>query len=789
MLSNGSILSDTYRIIEEIGSGGGGIVYKAYHERLQTYVVVKKIKESVKNILESRAEADILKNIKHTYLPRVYDFLEIDDEVFTVMDFIPGSSLDRALSKNRVYSQKTVLKWAVQLSEALAYLHSQNPPIIHSDIKPANIMLTPKGDICLIDFNISLAFDSGMKTSTGISGGYSPPEQYSDINNYRSFTQFKEPVGPKTEVLTEVLIEDSVPKRVSSGDKTEFLFDETGFVDDKTGVAGGKAGFVAGEIGFADDKTEFVADETGIMDDKTEFVTDGTELLRDGGRFTANTESETERLIEGLVGNGVDERSDVYSLGATLHHLLTGVKPGHDFGSITPISARGGAVSEGLSHIIEKSMQLLPQNRYQNGGELLYVLQHIVELDSRYQGIKRKQKMKRLVSASIFVLAFVLAGSGILTMDKERKTAYNRGIEIVRASIETGSFDAARTEISQTRELIPDRIDSYEEEAKLLYFIGDYDGCIDYCRDIINNPPYGVGGKADEEKLGNILFVLGNAYFEKSDFGNAKTAYERAIQYNQTNALYFRDYSITFAKLGDVGKAEELLSTAIDYGLGEDSIYMVQGEIAFSKGNYAEAEQHFQEVIAAAETDTIKRRAILLCAKTYQRLGSGYLDKEIRFLENAESSLGASAGLHIAEQLGDAYGRKAKADPSAASLYYEKALQKFNELFQNGYTTFQVMENIAILYQQINDFEGAETMLKTIEDQYPDNYKVYKRLAFLEADRQQRKSNSQRSYSSMKNHYNKAKALYKNVEQRGETDTEMQMLDRMMQELQAGGWF
>jgi len=78
MLQQGTRLNDTYTLMEELGSGGGGTVYKAYHERLQKYVVVKEIKERVKGILESRAEADILKELKHANLPQVYDFLEIN---------------------------------------------------------------------------------------------------------------------------------------------------------------------------------------------------------------------------------------------------------------------------------------------------------------------------------------------------------------------------------------------------------------------------------------------------------------------------------------------------------------------------------------------------------------------------------------------------------------------------------------------------------------------------------------------------------------------------------------
>ena len=203
-------LNDTYTIVDRIGSGGGGVVYKAYHERLQTYVVVKQIKEKVKGVLDGRAEADILKRIKHTYLPRVYDFLEIDGEIYTVMDYVPGKSLDKVLKEEGYFPPKQVLKWAFQLAEALDYLHRQEPPVIHSDIKPSNIMLTPQGDICLIDFNISLAFDSSRRTSTGTSGGYSPPEQYRSLGSYRNVSKDTEGTGETATMMSLEMEEEEI---------------------------------------------------------------------------------------------------------------------------------------------------------------------------------------------------------------------------------------------------------------------------------------------------------------------------------------------------------------------------------------------------------------------------------------------------------------------------------------------------------------------------------------------------------------------------------------------------
>jgi len=175
------VLSDpAYSIEAELGAGGGSVVYKAWHSRLQKYVVLKRIKDE-SGLIQSglqRAEVDILKNLKHTYLPQLYDFLDDPSGVYTVMEFIPGRSFAELLKETPRFGQKDVVRWAEQLSGALAYLHGQNPTVLHSDIKPANIMLTPEGDLCLIDFNISLLLDGDDAKALGLSHGYASPEQY-----------------------------------------------------------------------------------------------------------------------------------------------------------------------------------------------------------------------------------------------------------------------------------------------------------------------------------------------------------------------------------------------------------------------------------------------------------------------------------------------------------------------------------------------------------------------------------------------------------------------------------
>lgn len=174
------IIASTYEVQRELGSGGGGIVYLARHLRLGKEVVLKADKRTLTARPEVlRREVDALKNLSHTYIPQVYDFLEEDGVVYTVMDYIEGESLDRSLARGEHFAQPQVIRWALQLLEALCYLHSRPPHgILHGDIKPANIMRTPEGDIRLIDFNIALILGEKGAVKVGFSRGYASPEHY-----------------------------------------------------------------------------------------------------------------------------------------------------------------------------------------------------------------------------------------------------------------------------------------------------------------------------------------------------------------------------------------------------------------------------------------------------------------------------------------------------------------------------------------------------------------------------------------------------------------------------------
>lgn len=171
MFTTGQVLDGIYQVDEKIGQGGTGIIYSGWHLRLDKAIVIKRLRGTH----NARLEADILKNLHHPGLPQVYDFIEYGSDVYIIMDWIPGYSLDRWLEKRYRVDTQTALKWLQQLLDILEYLHSRKPIILHNDIKPDNIMLRPNGELCLIDFNVSMYADSGA--ITGYTAGFASPEQ------------------------------------------------------------------------------------------------------------------------------------------------------------------------------------------------------------------------------------------------------------------------------------------------------------------------------------------------------------------------------------------------------------------------------------------------------------------------------------------------------------------------------------------------------------------------------------------------------------------------------------
>jgi eukaryotic-like serine/threonine-protein kinase len=182
-LDLGALLHKRYRIVEILGQGGMGAVYRAVDENLGVEVAVKEnLYTSDEYIRQFRLEAVILASLRHPNLPRVTDsFVIAGQGQYLVMDFIKGEDLRQRLEKTGPISQEETILIGAAMCDALHYLHTSNPIVIHRDVKPGNVRITPDGHIYLVDFGLAKLVKGDQVTNTAaraITPGYSPPEQY-----------------------------------------------------------------------------------------------------------------------------------------------------------------------------------------------------------------------------------------------------------------------------------------------------------------------------------------------------------------------------------------------------------------------------------------------------------------------------------------------------------------------------------------------------------------------------------------------------------------------------------
>lgn len=344
MLEIGSLVDGKYKILNKVGQGGMSVVYLAMNEKANKQWAVKEVRkdgvldfESVKQGLV--AETDILKKLSHPNLPSIIDVIDTADSFIIIMDYIQGNSLNKALEEFGAQPQEMVIAWAKQLCDVLGYLHSRNPAIIYRDMKPANIMLKPDGNITLIDFGTAREYKEKNLADTTCLGtvGYAAPEQFGGMGQ-------------------------------------------------------------------------------------------------------------------------TDARTDIYCLGATLYHLVTGMNPCEPPYEIKPIREINPSLSSGLERIILKCTQRNPEDRYQSCAELMYALEHYEEIDDIHRKKQKKQLWTFILSiAMTFVFGFVSLWGYI---SAENKKSENYEVILKSASATEDYYEAILTD--------PTRADAYSQLNKFL---------------------------------------------------------------------------------------------------------------------------------------------------------------------------------------------------------------------------------------------------------------------------------------------------------------------------------
>ncbi|MBQ8231840.1 MAG: protein kinase [Lachnospiraceae bacterium] len=754
-------LNENYDEIKPINSGGGGIIYQGIHKRLKRKVVLKKIRSDRVSIIGSEREMKILMSLKHTYLPGIVDFWAYEDEVYTVMEFIEGKSFQELLNEGRVFSEKEVIKWTRQLAEVLEYLHNSEQHIIHSDIKPANLMLTPQNNICLIDFNVSVLQGGGEDETIGYSPSYSPVEQLiqMELRGRRKQQERKNSVSQSDESY-----------RATDDDRTEI--ETVVDADDRTEIDDSRT-----EVSNDDDRTEIDDDRTEIDDDRTEIDDDRTVVLDDDATevayvavtapekkgklskkeqkaaspVTAMQQPASRPSVDELTRKygsrlKVDERSDIYSACATMYHILTGKKPAPCYEKQVPIEDLMPSVNDAFAYILMHGMEQQPKKRFQNAAQLLTAMRQLMKSTKRYKRLLRKQDLFLVILVVLFLGS---AGAAYIGW-------------------------GMRSEEGLTEKL---------GVASEYYNQGQYVEAIAYLEDnILNNALY-----QESAQMSQSYYLAGSCYLEQELYTEAVGEYRKAILLDSSVPEYYRDYGIALARSGNLEQARECLIQANAKGLGNDSILLLQGEIAGLEKDYEKAVDYLQECFSSSGDDYVKLSAGL---KLDEILGEGYGESaypdRIALLEDLSRNLAADKKLLVLERMAQVYGDYGQLTQDTA--YTEAAVKALDEIITSGFGTLVEWLDKAVFLQSLGRYEEAEDCLLEADKLYTDNYLIYKRLAFLEIDGQASLDTKQRDYHDFESYFNKCDELYRKSGTKSEIDMEMEYLYQVYDEVVVKGW-
>lgn len=616
MLEIGSLLDGKYKILNKIGQGGMSVVYLAMNEKANKQWAIKEMrKEKNKNyeIMKQSliTETNLLKELKHPYLPSIADIIENDDTIIIVMDYVEGRPLSDILSEEGVIEEDKVADYAIQLCDVLDYLHSQNPPIIYRDLKPANIMLRPDGKITLIDFGTARKYNYDSVSDTTCLGtiGYAAPEQF------------------------------------------------------------------AGET------------------------------LRQ-----------------------TDARTDIYNLGATMYHLLTGVNPSEPPYELYPIRRWDESLSNGLEKIILRATRKDPDKRFNDCKEMSYALQHFRYLDDSYIAT---QKKKIYLFAVSLILSFTFFSMAIVVNGMERREiskVYNNYLS--EAALKIASAGSENVVDSDILKLFRDAINispnSTEAYIRMLDYYCDLGQTRNGLMAISAMIASGTGDLGNNDdlmmRMGQIYF-LGNSKDTEFDidYGTAARYFDKVNIKKYPQAKYYSSLARSLSEIGtdwniivkDMKNVDEYLNTEVN----EEE----KAEIYITLSKIYRANAFAIQKVGEKPFD----KAMELLNKAGEILNSSYIDKDLKEKYLPELYFGFA----------DAYYRRANIEPDEkesrndlyeAVSYYERYL-----IFATPEQTVLFKNRVGDIYRVLGEYKRAAEEYEDIIEKYPEDATAYISLATM----------------------------------------------------------
>lgn len=475
-----------------------------------------------------------------------------------------------------------------------------------------------------------------------------------------------------------------------------------------------------------------------------------------------------------------DARTDIYALGVTMYHLVTGKSPYEPPYQFVPARELDGKLSHGIEYILNKCVQPEPADRYQDVDKLLDDLNHIYRFDKAW---KRVQAVKRV---RVAVIAVMLAASvglivvGRKVMAQERVEQYDA--YLAQASgLYTSDYDGAVAALDQARALFPDLPDADRQQTYALYLNGQWQECIDF------------GTKA-LEKFGpdtQTRVSMAAAQFELGDYEQAAEGF---AQGGELSVDDMRDYAVCLGRLGQIDQAEEVLADLTGQGAHPDVTQYVQGEVYFAQENYLEAESSFLNALEQAETPALTRRCYVSLGDLYRdcaalaRTGSSPIQepatKSAELLSSAVVQDGLRYDSVLWEMLAMAYFEAYHVDTTVPSDYLTRAADCFNRVIKLGVTKEYLYSNLYTIYYELSAYDKAEEALTAYQETFPDNYMPHALRGMMLITIENEKPQGQRDYSSALTEYEAAGNMLRS----SDDTTYYQQLGSLIDSLRQNGW-
>lgn len=411
--------------------------------------------------------------------------------------------------------------------------------------------------------------------------------------------------------------------------------------------------------------------------------------------------------------NQTDARSDIYSLGVTIYHAITGKSPLEPPYEMLPIRQVNPHLSEGLETIISRCVRVDPNQRYQSASDLLNDIKNIHTMNRSYQQQKLKQKLA-VVAVLFLLVAGGFAGAKYYQSLQDEKTAqYEQYLQAGTEAYKSGKFDEAEVQFNKAM-AIKQNDEVYIDLARTYLREGKNEKVISFLQENINH------GQLNSNS--EVKYLTGTAYFNMKDFEKAVWYFKDAVKNGQVGmgddyAAAYRDLAVSYAKTGNYEQARQILKQ-INEGkeFGEHVAYYIAGELAQIQRDYTGARQQFEK---AVQLDSQNARYKHTLARLYLILNSQGLaaSEQRRNYENAIALLNETVQLSpydpaVLNDLGKAYYDFGMLYESEGNLggqqMYQSSLMCFKKIVDMQAQDIDVLINMGILSGKLQKTADAD---------------------------------------------------------------------------------